>query len=66
MINDRHHATKTRDGASLDKRSSSEAMLATVHRPEAKGKNGRTNWAWANTRLGYDWMDAHYHVTDCT
>ncbi|WP_268963929.1 hypothetical protein [Paraburkholderia haematera] len=41
-----------------------EASLATDDRPESMAMNGRTNWAWANGRLGYDWMDSHYLVTD--
>ncbi|MCX4173727.1 MULTISPECIES: hypothetical protein [Paraburkholderia] len=41
-----------------------ETNLATDDRPDTVANHGRTNWAWANGRSGYDWMDSHYLCTD--
>ncbi|HEX7910052.1 MAG TPA: hypothetical protein VF534_18445 [Paraburkholderia sp.] len=41
-----------------------EANLATDNRPESVANHDRTNWAWANSRSGYDWMDSHILLTD--
>ncbi|MFM0212355.1 hypothetical protein PQQ96_33735 [Paraburkholderia sediminicola] len=38
--------------------------MATEDRRESMANNGRTNWAWAHGRAGYDWMDSHYLSTD--
>ncbi|CAE6799115.1 hypothetical protein R69888_05121 [Paraburkholderia haematera] len=64
MTHDRQNGTETRYVAPPGEGSRVEASLATDDRPESMAMNGRTNWAWANGRLGYDWMDSHYLVTD--
>lgn len=41
-----------------------EANLAADDGPESMANNGRTNWAWENGRLAYDWMDSYHLPTD--
>jgi hypothetical protein len=64
MINDGQNGTESRYVASPGARSRMEASPATDDRHESMANNGRTNWAWGNGRLGYDWMDSHYLPTD--
>jgi hypothetical protein len=64
MTNDGQNGTEARYVASPGGRGRVEANLATDDRPESMANNDRTNWAWANGRSGYDWMDSHYLFTD--
>lgn len=64
MTNDGQNGTRTRYVESPEHGGRMEANPAADNRPESVANHGRTNWAWANGRSGYDWMDSHYLFTD--
>jgi hypothetical protein len=66
MTNDAQNRTETRHVESPGKASAIEADQAKDDRLESAANHVRTNWAWANGRWGYDWMDSHYLLTDFT
>jgi hypothetical protein len=49
---------ETGEGSRMD------ANLAKGDRRESMVNNGQSNWAWANSRSSYDWMDSYYLLTD--
>jgi hypothetical protein len=63
MTNDGQNGPEPRYIESPEDRGRIEANLATDKCPESVANRVRTNWAWANGRLGYDWMDSHYLFT---
>ncbi len=64
MTNDGQNGPETRHVESPEDGGRMETNLATDDRPDTVANHGRTNWAWANGRSGYDWMDSHYLCTD--
>ncbi|SIO70965.1 hypothetical protein SAMN05444172_7286 [Burkholderia sp. GAS332] len=64
MTHDGQNGTETRYVEAPEDGGRLEASLAADSSPESVADHGRTNWAWANGRSGYDWMDLHYLVTD--
>ena len=41
-----------------------DANLTKGDHLESMVNNGRSNWAWANGRSSYDWMDSYSLLTD--
>jgi hypothetical protein len=64
MNNDEQNSTKTQHVEPPKDDGKTVAMLATGNRCEVATSNVWTNWAWANRRSGYDWMDSHFLFTD--
>lgn len=59
MTNDGQNRTETRYVEFPEDWEKTETMLTTD-----KANHVWTNWAWANSRSGYDWMDSHFPFTD--
>ena len=64
MTNDGQNGTKMRYVELHGEGGRQEANLAADDGPESMANNGRTNWAWENGRLAYDWMDSYHLPTD--
>ena len=64
MTHDGQNGTETRYVESPEDGGRMEANLAADSRLDSVADPGRTNWAWANGRSGYDWMDSHYLFTN--
>jgi hypothetical protein len=64
MINDGQNSTKMQQVESPKDEGKTEVKLATANRSEVSASSVWTNWAWANSRSGYDWMDSHFLFSD--
>jgi hypothetical protein len=64
MTNYEQNATETQCVASRENVLSTEAKLSTDQLAESIVSRIPANWAWANSRSGYDWMDSHFPFTD--
>lgn len=64
MTNNGQNSRKMQQVESPKDEGKTEAGLATDNRSEVAASSIWTNWAWANSRSGYDWMDSHFLFTD--
>jgi hypothetical protein len=64
MTNDGQKTTKMQHVEPPKDGGKTEAKLGTDNYSEVAASSVWTNWAWANSRSGYDWMDSHFLFTD--
>jgi hypothetical protein len=64
MNSDGQHSTKMQHVESSENDGKTETKLTTDNRSEVVANGVWTNWAWANSRSGYDWMDSHFLFAD--
>jgi hypothetical protein len=63
MNNDGQNSTKMQHVESPKDDGKTEAKLTMDNCSEVAPSRVWTNWAWANSRSGYDWMDSHFLFT---
>ncbi len=64
MNNCEQKVAERRQVESREKALGTEEKLSTDQVAERFVSGIPANWAWANSRSGYDWMDSHFPFTD--
>jgi len=64
MTHNRQSGTETRYIESREEGRKMVAKRSEDNQQESLESRIPANWAWANSRSGYDWMDSHFPFTD--